>query len=229
MNVSLFEAIGPIMTGPSSSHTAGAARLARVARQIAGEPPVSVSFGLHGSFGKTYRGHGTDKALLAGAMGLREDDERIANAYSIAEEAGVAYDFYTTDLGELHENSVLMTFRGESGRECVVVGSSVGGGQIVIHRIDDFETELSATTPTIIVSQQDRQGVVSAVSGLLAKHNINIAVMRVSRRARGDVACCVVETDSPIPLEIGEQLLQAENILNVRVLNFAAPGEDSDV
>jgi len=220
MDVSIFEVTGPIMTGPSSSHTAGAVKLALTARKIAGKEPIKVSFGMHGSFSKTYKGHGTDKALLAGAMGLLPDDDRIADAFQLAKDCGLSYEFYPIELSGCHENSVLMTFESADGTTLQVTGSSVGGGQILICTIDGFETSLSATSPTILIAQQDKKGVVSAATGILAKNNINIGVMRLSRKGKGDKAFTIIETDSPIKLSIEEELAALENVFFVRVINF---------
>lgn len=220
MNISVFEVTGPIMVGPSSSHTAGAARLARVARMIAAKPFTHVSFGLHGSFAKTYKGHGSDKALVAGALGFREDDERLADAFAIAAEQGLTYDFYETELDGMHENSVEMVFSLTDGADCKVTGSSIGGAQIVINRINGFETEFSALYPTLVIRQNDTKGIVSDVSHVLAKNDINIGVMRLSRRARGDVACCIIETDDAIPDSVVLEIRALNNVLAVQAINI---------
>ena len=219
MELSLFDVLGPVMIGPSSSHTAGAARLADVARQIAGEF-VHVSFGLHGSFARTYRGHGTDRALVAGALGLREDDERLADSFALARRAGLSWEFTEADLGGMHENSVRMTFTLTDGSRQEITGSSIGGGQIVIRSINGFETEYSAQSSALIIRQYDRPGVVSEVSGVLAGHGINIAVMRVSRSARGETAFCIIETDDWIPREVEATLRELPNIISVRAINL---------
>lgn len=219
MNMSLFEVTGPVMVGPSSSHTAGAARLALVAKCIAGRPFKHVSFGLHGSFAKTYKGHGTDKALLAGAMGLREDDERLANSFEMAREQGLEYEFYETELDGMHENSVKITFTLDDGKICVVTGSSIGGGQIVIRGIDGFDVELDASLPTLLISQWDQKGIVSEVTRILAEGGLNIGVMKLSRKTKGDVAICIIEMDDAIGASIVEQVQAVNNVLSVRVVN----------
>ncbi len=218
MDVSIFDVTGPIMIGPSSSHTAGAAKLARIAGQIAGMDFTQVSFGLYGSFAKTYRGHGTDKALVAGALGLREDDERLRDAFSLAQEKEITFDFYETDLEGMHENSVKITFSHTDGSKSEIIGSSVGGGQIVIKYIDGFETEVTAQSPTLIIRQQDRKGVISDISTVLASNNINIGIMKVSRLARGQVASTVIETDDAIPQTVVEGLEQMKNIISVKAI-----------
>ena len=219
MDVSIFEVVGPVMIGPSSSHTAGAARLARVARLIAAAPFHAVDFGLHGSFAQTYRGHGTDRALVAGALGLREDDERLAESFELADVAGLRYRFHPIELEGVHENTVRMTFSLEDGRELAIVGSSIGGGQILITSIDGFETEIAANAPTLILRQQDMPGVVTAVTYVLAKNGINIGVMKLSRRAKGGDACCIIETDTPIPERVVETLRAVPHVLSVRAIH----------
>lgn len=218
MDVSIFEVAGPIMIGPSSSHTAGAAKLARIAKQIVGAPFSHVSFGLHGSFAKTYQGHGTDKALVAGVLGLREDDERLRQAFSLAEKEGISFDFYEIDLDDMHENSVKMTFFRTDGMQSEVIGSSIGGGQIVIKYIDGFETEVTAQSPTLIIRQYDRKGVVSDISTVLANNNINIGIMKLSRLAKGEIASTVIETDDTIPDKVVESLEKLGNVISVKAI-----------
>lgn len=225
MLISIFHVIGPVMIGPSSSHTAGAAKLARIARLIAGKPFRHVSFGLHGSFAKTYKGHGTDRALVAGAMGLYENDERLADAFALADAAGLGYDFYETDLEGMHENSVKMTFAMKDGTTNEIIGSSVGGGRIVITMINGFHTEFTAESSALIISQKDKPGVISDVSHVLADHSINIGVMKVSRTERDDLAFCIIETDDLISDEVVGQILKVEHILRVQAINITRQEE----
>lgn len=222
MNISIFEVLGPIMIGPSSSHTAGAERLARMARLIAAKPFSHVSFGLHGSFAKTYKGHGTDKALVGGVLGLWEDDERLRCSLEIAQERGLGYDFYEADLGDMHENSVAITFTLADGGKREIIGSSIGGGQIIIRRIDGFEMELSLNAPTLIIFQNDKKGVVSDVAKKLAENDLNIGVMKISRNAKGDIACCIIEVDNDIPLSIVDDISKLPNIRSVQAVNIFA-------
>ncbi|WP_324825304.1 L-serine ammonia-lyase, iron-sulfur-dependent subunit beta [Sinanaerobacter sp. ZZT-01] len=218
MDVSIFDVTGPIMIGPSSSHTAGAAKLARIARQIVGVPFTHVSFGLYGSFAKTYQGHGTDKALVAGALGLREDDERLREAFYLAKKEGLTFDFYETDLDGMHENSVKITFFRTDGLKTEIIGSSIGGGQIIIKYIDGFETEVTAQSPTLVIRQYDRKGVVSDISAVLANNNINIGIMKLSRLAKGKVASTIIETDDMIPYKVVESLGRLENVISVKAI-----------
>jgi L-serine dehydratase len=221
MNVSIFDVVGPVMIGPSSSHTAGAARLARVARLIVGEEFTHISFGLYGSFAKTYKGHGTDKALVAGALGISESDEALSSSFEIAEKLGITYDFYEEQLEDYHQNSVKITFVMKNGTKNSVIGSSIGGGQILIRNINGFDTELDLKAPTIIIIQNDKKGVVSMVSRIIADNNLNIATMNLSRKAKGDKACCIIETDAPIPREIVQEIAACKDIISVKAINEA--------
>ena len=205
MDISIFDVVGPIMIGPSSSHTAGAAKLSRVARLIVKEPFTHISFGLHGSFAKTYKGHGTDKALVAGALGLSEDSEALADSFKLAKNQGLEFDFYEIELEGVHENTVKMTLTMLDGSQNVVVGSSIGGGQIEIIEINGFVTNMSLQLPTIVINQYDKKGVISEVSGILAEHSLNIATMKLSRTGKGDRACCIIEIDGEIPEEIEQE------------------------
>lgn len=218
MNLSIFDVIGPIMIGPSSSHTAGAVRLARVTARIAGKPFKHVEFGLHGSFAKTGKGHGTHLALLAGVLGLTEEDERIKCSPGIAEARGITYKFYEVDLDDVHENTAVITFTHDDDTTTEIVGCSTGGGRILITRISGVEVEVTAERPTIIMQQIDRPGVIAGISRILAENNINIGVMRFSRVAKRDVATSVLETDEKIPPEVVEKLAALDDVLMVRVI-----------
>lgn len=220
MKLSLFDVAGPVMIGPSSSHTAGAARLARLARAIAYDPFNHVSFGLHGSFAETYKGHGTDIALLAGAMGIHEDDERLADAFEIAKDINLEYDFYKADLEGYHENTVKITFKLLNGKECSVIGSSLGGGRIMVYKVNSFDIEFDAQLPTLLISQKDNKGIVTKVSAILAKFDFNIGVMRLSRSSKGGDAFCIIETDEMIRHEIVEEIRKVPNVLGVKAVNF---------
>ena len=220
MNISLLDVIGPVMIGPSSSHTAGAAKLAKTARTIAAKPFNKVRFGLGGSFAHTYKGHFTDRALVAGALGMSEDDEDLVNSFEIAAQRGVEFEFYPADIVSEYENTARITFYHTDGTEYFVEGASLGGGRILITNINGLVCELTASNPTIIVKQNDVKGVVSDVSAILAYDNINIAVMKVSRTGRGDTAYCVIECDQIIPDNVIEDLKQVNNVLSVVVVNI---------
>lgn len=199
----VFDIIGPVMVGPSSSHTAGAARLGRMARTILGEQPSAVEIGLHGSFAQTYRGHGTDKALVAGLLGLKPDDAHIKDALSSAPQQGLDVDFKTIDLGDTaHPNTVLFHLTGVSGRKVKIIGASTGGGSIKITEIDGYSVELTGEYYTLISIHQDKPGVIALVTHILAQEGVNIAFMRVSRREKGSQALAIIEADLSIPKHI---------------------------
>ena len=219
MDVSIFEVVGPIMIGPSSSHTAGAAKLARIARNIVNEPFNKVTFGLHGSFAMTYKGHGTDRALVAGVLGLYEDDEALADSFELAKQQGLEYEFDQINLENVHENTVKISFLLEDGSSYYVIGSSIGGGQIVITNINGFRTEFTAQYSTIVINHYDKKGIISEVSAILSNNYINIATMRLSRNARGEEAFCIIETDDVIPHHVKESMEELENIIQVQVIN----------
>ncbi len=219
MEISIFEAVGPVMIGPSSSHTAGAARLARMAAELVGQPFTHVEFGLHGSFAKTYRGHGTDVALVAGVMKIKEDDELLKDAFRLAAEQGLTYRFYETELSGAHENTVCITFSMANGKIREVVGSSVGGGQIKICKIDGFPLEMSLNMTTLLVLHRDAKGMIYRITHSLADHEINIATMRLTRQDKGAMACCVIETDSDIPDEVIDELEGLKDVHTVKVIH----------
>ena len=220
MDISIFDVVGPVMIGPSSSHTAGAAKLAKAARMIVKEEFTHVSFHLHGSFAKTGKGHGTDKALVAGALGLPADDETIVKSFSLAKEQGITFDFCQEEMENVHENTVRILFTMKDNTVNEVVGSSIGGGQIMITQINGFVTDMSLQLPTIVISQYDKKGVVTEVSGILTAHDINIANMKLIRRSKGDVACCIIETDEKLPEEMAQIIMENENIVFARVINL---------
>jgi len=219
MSVSIFQVAGPIMIGPSSSHTAGAARLGRIAAKLVDDFDF-VSFGLYGSFAKTGKGHGTDKALLAGVMGIREDDEALSNSYAIADDAKIGYEFYNAELPGIHENSVRIAFYKNDELLCKVHGSSLGGGEVRISRINGYEVELSGNLPTIFVRQQDKRGVISHITTVLADGGINIATMKVSRKNRSEEATCVIEVDDLIEEEILKKIENNPNIYAVKFIKL---------
>ncbi|MDO4177619.1 MAG: L-serine ammonia-lyase, iron-sulfur-dependent subunit beta [Phascolarctobacterium sp.] len=197
--MNLIDVIGPVMIGPSSSHTAGAARLGLLAASILGSQPVKAELFLHGSFAETHKGHGTDLALIAGLMGWAPDDERIPESFEYAKNAGLDFCFQKIDLGTAtHPNTVLFKLTANSGRECEIVGSSIGGGQVLVSEIDGFPVELSGRLPALITNHEDKPGIISVVSTLLANMSVNIATMRVFRTNKGGLASMVIECDNAI-------------------------------
>lgn len=198
MDSSIFDIIGPKMIGPSSSHTAGAAKIAYMARKIFGYEIAKVDFGLHGSFAKTYQGHGTDKALLAGVMGMKPYDERMNISFQLAEEKGLMYSYYECDLGEVHPNTVRLELESEDGHKQEIIGSSIGGGKAIINRIDGIDVNITGDYCTLITTHQDYPGVIAKFAGALASHDINIAFMKVFREEKGSMAIMVIEVDQQI-------------------------------
>ncbi|NLK36992.1 MAG: L-serine ammonia-lyase, iron-sulfur-dependent, subunit beta [Epulopiscium sp.] len=197
-NYSAFDVIGPRMIGPSSSHTAGAARLGKVARKICGKEVKKVIFILHGSFAQTYRGHGTDKALVAGILGMEPEDRNLRYSMEIAKEKGLEYEFIEGNLGDAHPNSVKMVMTDISGGQTEVQGASIGGGNIKVTKINGLDVEFTGEYPTLIVRQHDVPGVVAKVSQVMNELQINIAFMRVFRQAKGQEAFMIIEMDQTI-------------------------------
>ncbi len=193
--VSLLDIIGPVMVGPSSSHTAGACRLGLLARGLVGGTPDRAKLELHGSFARTGEGHGTDRALVAGLMGFRPDDDRIRTALEIAEREGLDYRFEKTTLDEeAHPNTVRITLeRGE--RHAVMTGSSLGAGRVLVTAIDGFPVEVSGNYHTIVLVAEDIPGSIAKIATLLADDGLNIANMRLTRQRRGGDAFMVIELD----------------------------------
>ena len=195
---SVFDIIGPRMTGPSSSHTAGAVRLANIARKIAGDDVAEVDFTLYGSFAETGRGHGTDKALIAGALGLKPDDPGIKDAYQIARRDEVLVQVEYSDEPVRHPNTARIRITGSDGNITDVLGVSVGGGNILVTEIDGLGVELTGDYPTLVAQYRDEPGVIAEISHVLAQLKINIAFMRVFRHGKGEDAYMTIETDQPI-------------------------------
>ena len=208
----VFDIIGPVMIGPSSSHTAGAVRLGMMARKILGEEPVKATIGFHGSFAQTYRGHGTDKAVIAGIMGFSTDDERIKKSLSIAEEIGLDYQFNRIDLGDVHPSTAVIYLTGKAGRTTRIVGSSIGGGNVLITQIDGYAVELTGRYPTLINIHRDQPGIITQVTKILAEHNINIAFMRVSRQSRGEDAMMIIEVDEEIVEKVMQEVQSVKGV-----------------
>lgn len=196
---SVFDIIGPRMTGPSSSHTAGAAKLGYKAYVIAGRDVKKVKLTLYGSFATTGRGHGTDKALTAGVLGLMPDDPRIKYATLLAQEADVEVKIvFDTDTETEHPNTAKIELTDSKGKLTEVIGASVGGGNILITSINGMEMELTGEYPSLIVKHNDRPGVITSVTSILAKEKVNVAFMRVFRSSKRADACMVIETDQPV-------------------------------
>ncbi|MFZ5946065.1 MAG: L-serine ammonia-lyase, iron-sulfur-dependent subunit beta [Bacillota bacterium] len=219
---SCFDILGPVMVGPSSSHTAGAVRLGRLARSIIGDVPEEVEILLHGSFGQTYRGHGTDLALIGGLLGFNTDDVRIRDSFALAAEAGLKYKFTPVNLGEgYHPNTVRFVLQTKNKETVSIDGASIGGGSVIITAINDHQIELKGDLPAVITTHQDIPGVISKVSGVLAAARINIAFMRVFRKEKRKLAHMIVETDDRVAPQVIGEILKLEPIVDVRFIEPA--------
>ena len=213
--INIFDMMGPVMVGPSSSHTAGAARIGNMGRTLLGEEVARADIGLHGSFAETGFGHGTDRALLAGLLGMKPDDLRIPNAYEEANRAGMAYSFRTVELRDAHPNTALLELTGKSGKQLTLQASSIGGGAIVVNKIDGIDVNFTGDFNTLIVRNQDESGSVAAITSILSQVHINVANMSVNRHRRGGDALMVIEKDQHIKPRQVEFLSELPGILSV--------------
>jgi L-serine dehydratase len=216
--VSILDVMGPVMVGPSSSHTAGTARLGRVAREILDEDPVAVHFYLHPPLGATYRGHGSDFALVGGSIGLSVDDPRIPESIRIAEQMDVDITFSEEDLGDVHPNTVRIEIRGNT-REAEISGSSIGGGVIEVFKINGFQTRFKGDSPTLLLFYRDRPGMISEVTKIIAEEGINIASLSCSRKQRGKDAFMQIDVDSPMSEAALQRIRSVEDVEEARYLD----------
>lgn len=214
---SVFDIIGPVMIGPSSSHTAGAARIGRAARSLFGRLPRRVTITLYGSFAKTYRGHGTDVALVGGLLDFDTDDERMVQALEMARESGVEITFIESEEVADHPNTARLHLEDDQG-DLEVTGISIGGGKMEIVELNGFELRLSGSAPALLVTHHDRYGAVAKVATVLANHRINIGYMQVSRKEKGLEALMIIETDQHVDDPIQREISSLEDITGVTVL-----------
>jgi L-serine dehydratase len=216
--VSLLDIIGPVMVGPSSSHTAGACRLGLVARALLGAAPAEALVELHGSFARTGVGHGTDRAIAGGLLGFQPDDERLRDSLELARAQGLVVRFENVKLpGSPHPNTARITVQGE-GRQAQVIGSSIGAGRIVVTEIDRFPVELTGGYPALVLVADDRPGAVASVASALSASGVNVATLRVSRRRRGGDAIHVYELDHAPPAELADTLQALPAVKLVRLV-----------
>ncbi|WP_028778347.1 L-serine ammonia-lyase, iron-sulfur-dependent subunit beta [Shimazuella kribbensis] len=214
----VFDIIGPVMIGPSSSHTAGAARIGRTARTIFGRIPKQIMITLYGSFAKTYRGHGTDIALVGGLLDFDTYDERMPQSLKMAAEAGIHVRFVESEERTEHPNTARIHLSDERGK-LEVVGISIGGGKVEIVELNGFELKLSGNAPTLLVLHKDQFGAVADVATILAKHQINIGYMQVARKEKGLEALMSIETDQSLSEELLQEIRQKSGMYAVTLLN----------
>ena len=218
--MTIFDIMGPIMIGPSSSHTAGAARLGRMARKLLGRAPAKAELLLHGSFAATGSGHGTDRALAAGLLDMAPDDPRLPRSFEAAAEAGMEITVGRVNLQGAHPNTVILRLTAPDGQTLEVRGASLGGGRVRVEAIDGLEAAFSGDLPTLIIRNEDKPGQVAEVAGALSRRNVNIATMQLYRDMRGGLAVMVIESDQPIQAAAIEELRSLEGIVRVTYLDM---------
>lgn len=214
--ISVFNVLGPEMTGPSSSHTAGACSIALLAQKVADSPITEVTFTLYNSFAETYKGHGTDLALLAGIMGFSPDDRRIPDAVALAEQRGLSYRFEIAPPdSDIHPNTVDIHAVCQSGRSFSVRGESLGGGKMRISRINHIEVDFSGEYNTLIIVHYDRTGVLAHITSCLNEKNVNIAFLKLFRETKGELAYSIIEFDGALPEHTATLIRQNPDIQDV--------------
>ena len=218
--MNLLDIIGPIMVGPSSSHTAGAVKIGLVSRKLMVEKIVKADIYFHGSFLATGKGHGTDKAVVAGLLGIAVDDSRVPFSYEVAKQEGMEFEIHGIDLGDAHPNTVKLNLTGESGKKIEVIAASIGGGQIEVCEIDGLSASFGGNYPTIIVNHKDIPGRVTAVTASLSDNGINIASMKLYRTVRGGDAVMIIECDQEVPVKSIQFLEELEGIVKVTYLSL---------
>ena len=210
--------IGPVMIGPSSSHTAGAARIGRYALNILGTEPVRADIYFSGSFAKTYKGHGTDKAIVAGILGMDTDDPGIKYSFDTAEHRGLEFYFHTCEIENSHPNTAFVVLTSETGRKVEVQGASIGGGNIIITKINGTPVEITGKFTTMIVLHKNIPGMISDVTSVLAKYGINIGRFDLRRNPRGGRGVMIIELDSDLPEHINDEIKAMDNVIDSTLL-----------
>lgn len=213
-----FDIIGPVMIGPSSSHTAGAVRIGLIARLLLSEEPVHALILLHGSFAKTYRGHGTDKALTAGLLGMKPDNGQIRNSTQLAKERGVEIEIVTGHIEDAHPNTALITLTGKSGKKISVQGSSIGGGNISITQVNGMSVKFTGQYATLIIVHQDMPGTIANVTEFIGSLGVNICNFRLSREKKGGIAIMTIEMDGSLNRGIESQIQELPGIISAALL-----------
>lgn len=218
MNV--FDIIGPVMIGPSSSHTAGAARLGRIARALLGQRPMRADILLHGSFAKTYRGHGTDKAIVAGVLGMAPDDARIRESLALAQMTGLAVSIAPGEIDGAHPNTARIALWGEEGGRICMQGASVGGGNILVTQVNGLPVELDGAHAALVVVHLDAPGTIAAVTEEMSRAGANICNFRLARAAKGGTAVMTIEVDGALEAAVAERV---QALANVQAVTLLAP------
>lgn len=213
--VDIFDILGPIMVGPSSSHTAGAARIGAMARTLLGSRPVQAKIGLHGSFAETGPGHGTDRALVAGILGMKPDDLRIPRSFEAAAEEGLRFHFHEVRLREAHPNTAVLELTGEDGKTLRMQASSVGGGRIRVDKLDEVDVGFTGDYNTLIIHSLDISGELANVTREISRAKINIANMSLYRSRRGGAVLMVIETDQVVPPVVLELINELPGVAQV--------------
>lgn len=217
--MNIFDILGPVMVGPSSSHTAGAVRIGMIARQLLGQPPARAEIYLHGSFAATGAGHGTDRAIVAGLLGMEPDDPRIPSSFAVAEEEGLSFSIQARELRGAHPNTAELALTGADGSSIRIRACSVGGGRIQVNQLDGIDVSFSGGSNTLIVRNVDRPGLVAEVSSLMAFSQINIATLQLFREKRGGTAVMVAEIDHPLPPEVIRMVEKLDGVLRAIYIN----------
>lgn len=213
-----FDIIGPIMIGPSSSHTAGAVRIGKYARSILGATPVKAHIRFSGSFAKTYKGHGTDKAVIAGILGMDTDDARIRVSMDVAKEEGLAFEFEEADIDGAHPNTAEITLEDAEGRTAQVQGASVGGGNIVINKINGTVVSINGKSDTLVIPHQDIPGMIAVVTKILAEKDVNVHGFSLCRDHKGGTAVMTIEIDGDINESVQDAILENPHIFSCTIL-----------
>lgn len=218
--MNIFDIIGPVMVGPSSSHTAGAVRIGNVSRKLLADDVAYAKIYFHGSFLATGKGHGTDKALVAGLLGMHVDDINVPNSFNLAKEKNMQFTIEGIDLGDVHPNSVKLELQGRSGRILEIIAASTGGGRIQICQIDGLPTNFCGDYPTLVVHNIDKPGHVGKVASKLSEEDVNIATMQLYRSQKGADAVMILECDKEISNDIIEWIRNLDGIMKVTYLSL---------
>lgn len=214
----VFDIIGPIMIGPSSSHTAGAVRIGKYARTILGREPVKAVIQFSGSFAKTYRGHGTDRAIIAGILNMDTDDDRIPESMDLAKTWGIEFSFEEEDIDDTHPNTALVYLEDLEGKCVTVQGSSIGGGNIIINKINETVVSLNGKADTLIITHDDVPGVVAEITRVITEYDANIHGLSLCRNYKGGQSVITVELDGDIPLDINEVISKLSHVISSTIL-----------